>query len=154
MTFGTETIYEYTKEVITYWGGKSTPYNDYPLSRFIEDFTALFYRLGETMPDTFYDLSIDLKKFQRDAKKWLALYNTQDGQTPAFYDDEYDTLMSWRNQRTFGSGHLIAGPQLSFFRRNDKVNIVWETDYRLENGIRVWTAKDGSVEMDYAAFKN
>ena len=41
---------------------------------------------------------------------------------------------------------------MSFFRRNNKVRIVWDTEHTLENGISLWTAKDGSFEMDYSAF--
>ena len=71
LTFGNETIYEYTKEAIDYWENKPTPYNDYQLSRFIEDFTDLFDKIRETIPEDFYNLTKDLKKFQSDAKKWL-----------------------------------------------------------------------------------
>jgi hypothetical protein len=42
LIFGNQTIYEYSKEAMDFWGSKPTPYNDYQLSRFIEDFTRLF----------------------------------------------------------------------------------------------------------------
>ncbi len=154
LKFGDQTIYEYSTEAINYWGNKPTPYNDYPLVRFIEDFTELFEKLREIIPEEFYDLTKDLKTFESDAKKWLEIYDTDEDSHSDFYFEEYDKLISWKYQRTFDSAHLIGGPNLSFFRRNDKVRIVWDTEFVLENGIILWTAKDGSFEMDYSDFKD
>ena len=152
LTFGNDTIYEYSKEAIDYLGNKSTPYNDYQLSRFIEDFTELFDKIRETIPEEFYNLTKDLKKFHSQSQKWLEIYGTDEDIYNDLYFEEYDKLTSWTYQRTINSEHLIGGPHLSFFRRNDKVRIVWDTEHFLENGIRLWTAKDGNFEMDYSAF--
>ena len=154
LTFANETIYEYSKEAIDYWGNKSTPYIDYQLSRFIEDFTELFDKIRETIPEGFYNLTKDLKKFHSHSQKWLDIYDTDEENHSDFSFEEYDKLISWTYQRTLNSGHLTGGPHLSFFRRNDKVRIVWDTEHILENGISLWTAKDGSFEMDYSAFKD
>lgn len=150
LTIGNETIYEYSTEAINHWGNKTTPYNDYPIVRFIEDFTELFDKIRETIPEEFYQLTNDLKKFQADSKKWLDIYD--EDEESDFYFEVYDKLISWTYQRTFDSGHIIGGPHLSFFRRNNKLRIVWETERILENGIILWTAKDGSFEMDYSDF--
>lgn len=152
LTFGNETIYEYTKEAIDYWGNKHTPYNDYQLSRFIEDFTALFNKIREPIPEYFYNLTKNLKKFESDARKWLDLNDEEEDLDNVFYSEKYDKLISWTYQRTIDSSHLIGGPNLSFFRSNKKVRIVWDTEHFLENGIRLWTAKSGSFEMDYSDF--
>lgn len=152
LTFGNETIYEYSKEAIDYWEKKSTPYNNYYLSRFIEDFTGLFNKIRETVPKEFYDLTKDINKFQSDAKKWLDIYDTDEKDFSDFYFEEYDKLISWTYQRSFASSHLIGGPYLSFFRRNDKIRIVWDTEHILENGISIWAAKDGSFEIGYSDF--
>jgi len=152
LKFGNETIFEYSKEAIDYFGNKSTPYNDYQLSRFIEDFTELFDKLRETIPKELYNLTNDLKKFQSDAKRWLEIYETDEDDYRDFYFEEYDKLISWTYERIFDSEHLIGGPHLSFFRRNETVRIVWETEHILENGISLWTAKDGNYEMDYSDF--
>ena len=153
LTFGNVTIYEYSKEAIDYWGNKPTPYNDYQISRFIEDFTELFGKIRETIPEGLYNLTKDLKFFHSQAQRWLDIYELDEDTYNDFYFQEYDKLISWTHQRTIYSGHLIGGPQLSFFRRNDKVRIVWDTEHILENGIYLWTAKNGSFEMDYSAFK-
>jgi hypothetical protein len=152
LKFGDQTIYEYTAEAINHWENKSTPYNDYPIVRFIEDFTELFDKIRETIPEEFYVLTKDLKNFQSDSKKWLDIYDSDEDECSDFYFEEYDKLISWTYQRTFGSGHLIGGPHLSFFRRNKKMRIVWDTEHILENGISLWTAKDGSYEMGYSDF--
>ena len=152
LTFGNETIYEYSKEAIDHWGGKSTPYNDYQLSRFIEDFAGIFAKIRETIPEQFYTLTKDLKKFQSDSKKWLGIYDTDEDDYNDFYFEEYDKLISWTYQRSFDSSHLIGGPHLYFFRKSDKMRIVWDTEHILENGISLWTEKDGSFEMEYSDF--
>jgi Family of unknown function (DUF5984) len=152
LRFGNETIYEYSIEAQKHFGDKPTLYNDYYLSRFIEDFTYLFEKIRETLPETCYQLTSNLKQFKGDAIKWLDIYDTGENEYSDFYFDEYDKLISWTSQRSFDSGHLIGGPQLSFFRRNDKIRIVWDTEYNLENGVNLWAAKDGSYEMNYSDF--
>ena len=49
LNFGDQMIYEYSIEAINYWGNKPTPYNDYPIIRFIEDFTELFDKIRESV---------------------------------------------------------------------------------------------------------
>lgn len=152
LTFGNETIFEYTKEALTHFGGKSTPFNDYYLVQFLDDFSQLFEKIGESLPTEFYDLTKDLNKFYSDARKWLEIYDISEDEYPDFYFDEYDKVFSWRNERTFDSIHLIGGPSLSFFRSKENIRIVWDTEHTLENGISVWTAKNGNFEMDYFDF--
>ncbi len=152
LKFGDQTIYEYSLEAINYWGNKTTLYNDYPLVRFIEDFTELFEKIRETIPEEFYYRTKELKKYQSDSKKWLDINDVDEDEDNDFYFEEYNKLISWTYQRTLNTGHLIGGPHLSFFRRNNKVRIVWDTEHLLENGISLWTAKDGSFEMDYSDF--
>jgi hypothetical protein len=48
--------------------------------------------------------------------------------------------------KAFDSAYLVGGP-LSFFRNKNKIRIVWDRECTLENGIALWTAKDGSFEM-------
>lgn len=154
LNFENTTIYEYSKEALNHFGNKLTPYNDYYIVRFIEDFTELFEKISETIPERFYELTKNLEGFKDDSKKWLDIYDTDENEYPDFYFDEYYKLISWVNERTLNSGHLNGGPHLSFFRRNDKVKIIWETDYILENGVSLWTAKNGSSEMNYIDFVN
>lgn len=154
LTFDDQTIYEYSKEAIEYFGDKPTPYSDYYIVRFLEDFTGLFEKISESIPNKFYSLTKNIKQFNNDTQRWLDIYDTDEDEYSDFYFEEYDRLISWTYDRTFASGHLIGGPHLSFFRCNDKIRIVWDTEHTLENEINLWTAKDGSYEMNFSDFVN
>ncbi len=152
LNLGDDIIYEYTQAAMDHLGLQKPPYSDYPLVRFIEDFTELFDLINESIPKEIYELTKDINQFLNDAQKWLDIYETNDEEYSDFYFEEYDNLISWTYNRTFDSGHLIGGPYLSFFRCQDKIRIIWETEHQLENDIALWTAKDGSVEMSYVEF--
>jgi BMFP domain-containing protein YqiC len=152
LKLGDEIIYEYSKEAMATFENKQTPYNDYYIVRFLEDFTQLFEKVGESLPTKFYDLTKDLSKFRDNTTKWLDIYDIDEDEHCDFYFEEYDELISWTYQRTFDSGHLIGGPNISFFRNNNNLRIVWDTEYNLENGINLWTAKNGSLEVNYFTF--
>lgn len=154
LTIGDYTLYEYTPEAIEYFGNRQSPYCEYPLVRFIEDFTGLFKEISESIPKEIYHQTDNLKGFLNEAKKWLDIYDTDEDEFNDFYFDEYDNLISWTYKRTFDSGHLIGGPHFSFFRCEDKIRIVWETEHQLKNGIELWTAKDGNIEISFSEFIN
>lgn len=154
LKFGDQTIYEYSKEAVQHFGDKQSRYNEYYLVRFLEDFTALFEKISVSIPENFYRLTVNVQKFRNETQKWLAIYDTYEDEYSDFYFEEYDKLISWTYERSFDSAHLIGGPHLSFFRHKEKIRIVWETEYLLENEISVWTAKDGNFEMNYADFIN
>ena len=146
------TLYEYSKDALKNFGNKKTQYNHYPLVRFIEDFTELFNVINESIPDDIYKSTQNLSLFLDDTQKWLDIHDTDEDEHSDFYFEEYDNLISWTYNRTFDSGHLIGGPKVSFFRNRDKIRISWETEYKLENGIDLWTAKNGNIEIPYSAF--
>jgi hypothetical protein len=152
LTIGNNKIYEYSTEALSHFGHKKTPYNDYYLARFIEDFTKLFQKIGESIPEKYYELSKNKDLFEENAQKWLDKYDTDEDEHNDFYFDEYNTLISWIYERNLNSGHLIGGPSLWFFRCKNKINIVWETDDELDNGGKIWTAKSGNHEMNYDDF--
>ncbi len=154
LKFDGQTIYEYSEEALKYFGDKPTSYNDYYIVRFLEDFTERFEKISISIPDKFYRLTENIQQFRIDAQKWLDIYDTDKDEYSDFYFDEYDKLVSWTYKRLFNSAHLIGGPHLSFFRHKDKIRIVWETEHTLENGINLWTAKDGNFEMNYSDFIN
>lgn len=154
LDFENEIIYEYSDEAIYYFGNKSTSYNEYYLVRFIEDFTNLFGKINESIPEKFYSLTEDLEKFKTESENWFSIHDTDENENTDFYFDEYYKLLSWINERTLDSAHLIGGPNLFFFRKNDQIKIIWEAEYTLENGISLWTVKDGFCEMNYHDFVN
>lgn len=154
LNFGDHTIYEYSQEALQYFGGNSSSYNEYYIVRFLEDFTQRFGNISKSIPHRFYTLTENIKLFKEETKKWLDIHNTDEDEHNDFYFNEYDQLTSWTNERLFDSAHLIGGPHLSFFRHEDNIRIVWDTEHTLENGISLWTAKDGSFEMNYSDFVN
>jgi len=146
------TLYEYSKDALKYFGIKTSAYNDYPIVRFIDDFTELFKVINESIPDDIYQLTENLSQFLNDSQRWLDINDTDEEEYSDFYFEEYDNLISWTYNRSFGSGHLIGGPRFSFFRNKDKIRIIWETEDKLENGIQIWTAKNGNIEISYTEF--
>lgn len=152
LQIGNQTIYEYTPEALQYFGHKHTAYNDYYIVRFLEDFTALFKYIGISIPKKFYDFTSNIEQFEVDTQKWLDIYDNNEDEYPDFYFNEYEQMMSWTYERKLTSGHLIGGPHLSFYRHKDKIRIIWETEHTLDNGQPLWTAKNGSYEMQFQDF--
>lgn len=153
LTFGNTTIYEYAQEAITHFGNQSlSRYNDYYIVRFLEDFSSLFEKISSSLPTRCYRLTADLKSFTEDAKRWFEAHETDDGEMEESYADEYDRLIGWVSERLLDSGHLVGGPNIAFFRQGETIRIAWETSYAIEDGIDLWSAKDGYVDMGYAEF--
>ncbi|MFZ6051564.1 DUF5984 family protein [Halocola ammonii] len=148
LNLGDRVFYEYSKESVAYLGGKNSPYNDYYIARFIEDFIDLFENIQEEIPEGFFELTNDLRKFQSDANQWWDMRGIDDDK--AFED--YETLTSWIKLRTLSSKHLKGGPDISFFRRDEKMRILWNSDYVLENGINLWSSDGGRYDMNYFEF--
>ncbi|QNR23835.1 DUF5984 family protein [Croceimicrobium hydrocarbonivorans] len=151
---GDSSLYEYSPKAQEYFGGLKSQYNEYQIIRFIEDFTALFEVISESIPNDIYRLAENSAKFLQDAQKWLDLNDAEEDQQDDFYFEKYDKLISWINRRSLDSGHLVGGPKLSFFRNKDKIRVTWQADYKLENGIDLWTAGEGSIEFSYSEFIN
>lgn len=153
---GDQTIYEYTKEAQNYFGRSTPPYDDYQLSRFLEDFFETFQSVCESIPESFYRALDHAGKYQEMAEKWLDVRVGADDVTDEeywdFVESEYDGLMRWYLNRTLDSGHLVGGPLIGCFRCGDLLRIQWDGDYRLESGNSIWTAPKGSYEMPYELF--
>lgn len=153
LTFGNQTIYEHTDEVIAYWEEEATRYCDYYIVRFLEDFSAIFEKLRESVPIKFYELTDNLIQFRMDGVKWINTNLKEDDDD--FNDDfwkKHDKLTSWLFERSLFASHLVGGPAIAFVRHNEKIKIHFETDSILENGLKKWTATNGSYVMDYSDF--
>lgn len=147
---GEGTIYEYSHAAVEYWGLKETPYNDYQLSRFLEDFSEIFRYVVESIPFQLYE---HIEDFIILAHKWNEQHwDLEDEIFDAFYDNEYLTLITWYLDRVIDSGHLVGGPHIGFFRCENKIKIVWNSDYTLENGESIWKTPTGIYEIDYHDF--
>jgi len=157
LTFGACRIYEYTDDAAAYFGEGHNKYVDYQLSRFVEDFSELFKAIGESLPRLLYDLTANLPSLLSDADKWLDMNISDEDENYDFYDGLYDPLTSWVRDRALEAQHLMAGPSVYFFRCGERLRIVWQADGKIEsgkteNGVDIWTAQDGHIEMNYSDF--
>lgn len=146
---GESTIYEYSQAAKDHWNCDET-YNDYQLSRFLEDFSGIFHFVREPVPELLYDHIADFVEWTH---QWKMQYMDEpDERFDAFYDDEYTMLTAWFFLRCFDSGHLTGGPLIGCFRCGDKIKLYWESDYLLDDGNSIWTAPKGAYEMPYTDF--
>lgn len=147
---GEQTIYEYTKAAQKFWGLPAPPYNDYQISRFLEDFSRTFRYVSESIPKELYD---NIEKFDQRAQAWNeSHWDDEDEVFDEFYFNEYNELIMWKVSRSFDSGHLTGGPYIGCFRYEENIKIMWNGEYKLENGSYIWTAPKGCYEMPYEEF--
>lgn len=149
ITAGDRTIYEYSDAARKFWDC-DIRYNDYQLSRFLEDLTQTFDHICESIPQKYYDILGELPTF---FDNWHELHLDDDDDVfDKFFDEEYYPLMEWFYDRTFDSGHLIGGPNIGCFRCGDMLKLWWFSDYKLESGESIWTAPNGVFELPYSDF--
>lgn len=151
---GKQTIYEYSAAAREHWNCDDIYYNDYQLSRFLEDFSGIFAHIRESVPREYYE---HIDDFVTNADNWNSRYEDDDSVDDdafmAFYDEKYEPLTEWFQNRIFDSGHLIGGPTIGCFRCEDMIKIWWsDGNYTLENGESIWTAPSGEFELSYADF--
>jgi len=146
---GGQTIYEYSDAALKYFG-TDIRYNDYQIVRFLEDFFGIFRCVGESIPEELYS---GLEEFAGKMNAWKEMHDDdEDEQFDEFYFNEYCELNQWHADRSFDSGHLVGGPYISCFRCGEKLKIMWESNYLLEDGNSIWTSPKGSYEMPYEEF--
>lgn len=151
---GESTIYEYSEAALKAWGVKNSRYNDYYLSRFLEDFSGILKAVSESVPRRLYDVS---ENFADIMQSWMDLRfpgddNDDDGEFDKFFDEEYLPLNEWYGSRVINSGHLTGGPGIGFVRCGGRLKIFWKSDYLLESGESIWTSPSGVFELSYADF--
>lgn len=152
---GARTIYEYSEAAVKAWGasGVNNRYNDYYLSRFLEDFSGIFGAVGESVPRRLYDVSENFADMMR---HWMDLrFPGDDGEEDGFdqfFDGEFQPLNKWYGSRVIDSGHLTGGPGIGFVRCGERLKIFWKSDHLLESGESIWTAPSGVFELSYEDF--
>lgn len=147
---GKHTIYEYSEEDQKYFG-EYHPYNDYQLSRFLEDFSNLFRYVGESVPSELYD-AVKNFTFKDQADAWVETYFEQSNEAfDHFLETDYIGV-EWFNNRIMDSAHLIGGPYIGFFRCEDKMKIIWASDHKIDNGCYMWKSPSGAIEISYKMF--
>lgn len=142
-------IYEYKEPHFNEWD-EPIIYNDYQLSRFLEDFFDTFPFVAESVPDYIYN---DIETFDARMEKWKSLYyDLSDEEFDEFYFDVYYELYDPILARSFDSAHLIGGPDIGCFRNGDRIKFLWKSDYTDEQGNSIWTSPSGIYEMNYSDF--
>lgn len=149
ITAGDKTVYEYSDAALKKWGG-DTRYNDYYLSRFLEDFSDIFEKIAQPVSKELYDSVEDFE--ERSDNRLERLFDNEDDPEFDRLYDEYLEQKAWFNDRVFDSGHLKGGPLIGCFRCEDKLKFYWNGDDILESGESIWTAPHGSFEMPYDYF--
>lgn len=147
ITAGDKTVYEYSDATLKEWGG-DVRYNDYYLSRFLEDFSDIFGKISQPISRELY---AGVEDFEELSQNRLEDIPDDDPEFDRLYDEYLEERM-WFSNRTFDSGHLKGGPLIGCFRCEDKLKLYWNGDAPLENGESIWTAPRGSFEMPYSGF--
>lgn len=147
ITAGDKTVYEYSDAAMKECGG-DIRYNDYYLSRFLEDFSDIFGKISQSVSKEVYD---SVEDFEDLSQNRLDDIPDDDPEFDRLYD-EFLEERAWFGDRVFDSGHLKGGPIIGCFRCEDKLKFFWNGEYVLDNGVSVWTSPSGSLEMPYCDF--
>ncbi len=148
ITAGDKTVYEYSDAARKAWD--NIQYNDYYLSRFLEDFSDVFGKISQPISKELYDSVEDFE--ERSEKQLAQLFDNEDDPEFDRLYDEHLEKSAWLNDRVFDIGHLIGGPHIGCFCCEDKLKFYWNGDAPLESGESIWTAPHGSFEMPYCDF--
>lgn len=150
ITAGEKTVYEYSDATLKEWGG-DTRYNDYYLSRFLEDFSEIFGNVAQPVSRELYD---SIEEFKERSQKMLDTDVPDDADDPSFERkyDEYLAKTEWFRDRVFDSGHLTGGPTIGCFRCGESLKFYWKSEHLLDSGESIWTAPQGTFEMLYNDF--
>ena len=146
---GDSVIYEYA-EAYEDQNGHLVKYNDYQLSRFLEDFSGIMSAVSESVPEYLYQ-SID--SFEKNLQTWISARDGKsDEEFDWFYDNQFLPLNEWFYERTIDSGHLVDGPLIGFFRCGDRLKLFWHDNYLTSKEMSIWRHPKGAYEMKYSDF--
>ena len=146
---GDSVIYEYLEAHADH-DGMPVKYNDYQLSRFLEDFFNILPYVAESILEYLYD-SVDTH--ERDLLRWEALYlEKSDEEFSRFAEEQYEPLHDWFYHRSFDSGHLICGPLIGCFRFGERLKLMWDSDRLNDGRTSIWKYPMGTHEIRYSEF--
>lgn len=152
LELGESTIYEYTRDSKTVLSDPlKHEFNDYFISRFVEDFSEIFQVISEPLPE-FLHRAIETHKTLEDYELWASTFLECDYQEKKYIDTNYEILLTWIYRRSLPANHLIGGPTIWFFRIFDQIQIIWRADHKLPSGTHLWTYPFGEYKMNYDLF--
>ena len=149
LNVGEYTIYEYSDYARCFFK-ENIRYNDYYISRFIEDFSSIFKFISESVPEEIYHIVEDFK--ENSDKYEVAHMDYDDNEFVKFYFNEFYPLVEWYNERAVDAGHLTLGQMIGFFRYKDKMKILWTAPDNVPNnlnldGKKIWTSPKGCIDI-------
>lgn len=148
---GEKTIYELSYEAAEKWQLES-PYNDYQLSRFLEDFSQIMPMTAVSVPERLYERC---EYFGSEYEKWKNMHiDDPDEVFYRLYEEEFDPAWHWFGSRSFDSGHLREGPYISFIRCGDRIKLIWKSVHEKNSpeDFHIWKYPCGVYEMPYNCF--
>lgn len=154
LNIGEHEILRYSDALINKYKDEfKLPYVDYYLSRLLEDFFEILPSISTPIIDDIFQNIEDysaMDAFQKDLENWLEKWNEDDND----YDKIYEPAIKLLSDRSLDTGYLKGGPDIWFFRNNDKLFIRWDCDNRDEDGTRFWCAERGEYILNFSEFIN
>lgn len=153
LDLGKVKFYEFTDEALKEFGETSSKFVDYQIARLVDDFSILFEHISESLPEDFYEIAShedSLFDFYSKAGKKVDELNDENISDEDFYSSH--KVLEWISNRSLSAIHLSSAPAICFFRKRDKISLVWDAESTTENGRQIWVAGKGNIEIDYEQF--
>ena len=137
---GDQVLFRYTDEILSHWDVEEKD-ADYEIASFARDILDCAGAALQPLPDFFEAIALDWKRLS-------------DLQRRAAKHDDYYEAFRWLGERSPVTGYLIACPNISFCRIGQKVVIGWDNRDLIVDGIQVWEAQFGQIEIPVDDFRS
>jgi len=146
-------LFRYSEEYLVKYGfNPSLPYVDYQCARLLWDIIDLLNFVSVPIPSKVFDTIQTLDKFESYLSSLTNWLENQWDETEEMYDEIYDVASEWIHLRRLDSGYLIGGPDIYFFRSEEKIYIRWFSEYKDSDGTKMWTETKGEKVINYNDF--
>jgi len=163
---GEEELFRYTDEILNYWRNErlregftsnwfGEPYDDYQVMRIDDDLEDTLPYALEPVPADVAGQKEWIQKLRYGARPpadVLRRFRERSGGQPSAIDDLIDRATEWWNQRAVPVFHLKFNPVLHIWRTGNSIHIEYDTRDARDEGIRVWTAGRGAIELSVDEF--
>lgn len=138
MNTGNQILFRYSNEIMDHWNLKERDV-DYQVASFARDILGSYKPALSRLPEM----------LEAEVENWE---NLCDLHRAAIAHDDYYEAFSWLGERSPDTGYLVASPNVSFYLLKEKVVIGWDNRNRLVDGIPVWEAQFGTIELSVDEF--
>lgn len=140
MPVGGETLFQYSPEILSHWGADEK-YADYQVAAFAREMLGSAAAGAARLPE----------RIERIAAHWDAV--TAVLPVAAADNERHYAATRWVRERSPWTGYLTACPRFSFVRVGDEVFIHWDNRECSVDGVKVWTATQGTYVLSVDAFR-